>query len=340
MVLLDPAPALCGFGVLTAAGTGAGALLPGAGSGGPAVASGSEVTADLRAACGEFAAALRRADRYGALGFTAACLAIRDAGVDPPQATDPSWGVTVGSALGCWGSNARHHRWQRGDAGLDPSPAGFVRTVSNAVNGDISIAWRLGGPSATFVSGWTAGAEALIEAGAAVAFGRARRMLACGVEAPEGPFRALYAEERRRPEGAWLPEALAEGAAAILVDADGAPDAPRLAGFARGGDRPGSWSLAALRREGPLPPIGRLVIANTLPPRTRAAIETDAAGLEVIDLPARAGEIGAAGAVTAVAVAAAARGANDGHAAARRPAGALVLARDAQGGLAILAISG
>ena len=340
MVLLEPAPVLRGFGVLTAAGQGTAPLLgaaplpPGAASGGSTVRRGSAVNADLAASCGALATALRRADRYGALGFTAACLAIRDAGVDPPPATDPSWGVTVGSALGCWGSNARHHRSLRGGAGLDPSPAGFVRTVSNSVNGDISIAWRLGGPSATFVSGWTAGAEALIAAGAAVAGGRARRMLACGVEAPEGPFTTLYAQERRRPEGAWLPEVLAEGAAAIVMDAGGAPDAARLAGFARGGDRPGTWSLAALCRDGRLPPIGRLVIANMLPPATRAAIEADAGDLEVIDLPARAGEIGAAGAVAAVAVAAAS------GAAARHAPGTLVLARGAAGGLAILVISG
>src|SRR5262245_63835422 len=109
VVLLDPAPSLRGFGLLTAAGAGVGSLLTGAGPplqgagrSGPTAPRGSEVTADPAASCGELAAALRRADRYGALGFAAACLAIRDAGVDAPPATDPSWGVTVGSALGCW----------------------------------------------------------------------------------------------------------------------------------------------------------------------------------------------------------------------------------------------
>jgi hypothetical protein len=347
IVCLDPAPSLLGCGVLTPAGPGVGPILTRGGARDTSSLPGPGVPTDLTAACGEWAAALRRADRYGALGFTAARLSLMDAGVEPPSATEPSWGVATGSALGCWGSNTRHHRALRGTADLEPGPALFVRTVANSVNGDISIAWRLGGPSATFVSGWTAGAEALIAAGAALADGRARRMIAVGIESPEGPFRTMHAAARARPDGAWLPEVLAEGAAAILMDAGGRPDTPRLVAFARGRDRPGSWSLAELRRAGGMPAIGRLVVANTVPPATRDRIESEAEDLEVIDLPARTGEMGAAGAVAAVAIAVAGSGGAPavdaprpgGTARAGRPAGTLVLARGAEGGLVVLAVS-
>jgi hypothetical protein len=315
LVRLDPAPALLGIGVLAPAA--------------PAL----EVTASLPAACGEWAGALRRADRYGALGFAAARLALLDAGLGPPPAVDPEWGVMIGSALGCWGSNARHHGAMRGAPGLDPSPAVFVRTVSNAVNGDISIAWRLGGPAATFVSGWTAGAEALIAAGAAISGGRARRMLAGGVEAPEGPFRTMHAAARLRRGGEWLPATLAEGAAIALLGDDGAPGALRLRAFARGTDPSGRWSLAGLLGELDPLPIRCVAIANLLPPPMRARIQDEAGDRQFIDLPGRTGEIGAAGAVAAIAMAEAAR-------VDRSPGGIVVLARGAEGGVAVLALAG
>jgi len=336
VVHLDPAPVLRGFGVVTPPGVGAGPLVrsPDIFASGPSL----DVTTNLAATCGEWAAALRRTDRYGALGFTAARLALLDAGLEPPPTVDAEWGVMIGSTLGCWGSNARHHGALRGEPGPDPSPALFVRTTSGAVNGDISIAWRLGGPSATFVSGWTAGAEALISAGAAISGGRARRMLAGGIEAPEGPFRAMNAAARLRSGGEWLPAALAEGASVALLDAEGAPGALRLRAFARESDRSGSWSLSGLLRELDPLRIRCFVIANTLPGPMRTRLEEEAGDLQVIDLPKHTGEIGAAGVVAAIAAAATTPAANT-VTQDRLPGGVVVLVRGVEGGVVVLALA-
>jgi hypothetical protein len=263
-----------------------------------------QVGVDLAAACGEWSAALRRADRYGALGFTAARLALVDAGLEPPPGNDSGWGVMIGSSLGCWGSNAEHLRALRAPSGADLSPARFVRTVSSAVNGDISIAWHLGGPSATFVSGWTAGAEALIGAAVAIAGGRAHRMLAAGIESPEGPFLRMPA--MAAPGGEQLNgTVLAEGAAVALLAAQGPPGALRLRACARGTGASPVGSIAGLRRVLEPLRVRALVLANTLPPSMRARIDAESGpdDLRVIDLPARSGEIGAAGAVAAAALA-------------------------------------
>ncbi|HUD71516.1 MAG TPA: beta-ketoacyl synthase N-terminal-like domain-containing protein, partial [Dongiaceae bacterium] len=174
---------LAGFGVLTPAGAGTAPLLdrrvdP------PAR---RLLPVDPAGLCGDPPDQLRRADRYGAIGYAAASMAFRDAAA-PADATtlDPRFGVMIGSSIACWSANRRFHEEHRDQPPASLSPALFVRTVANAVNGDISIARRLAGPCDTFVSGFTAGAEALIAAAAAIDAGRADAILAGGVEAPEG----------------------------------------------------------------------------------------------------------------------------------------------------------
>ncbi len=326
-VRLDPAPGFMGFGVLTPAGMGVAGLLDAGASDAPV---GVAVPADLAVLDGEPAQRLHRLDRYGALGCAAALAALANAGVAPAEQVDPDWGVTIGSGLGCGTSSLRYHLDRCDKPSAELSPALFVRTVSNAVSGDISMACRLGGASETLVSGWAAGAEAMGSAGAALAEGRARFMLAGGVEAPDARIEEMHSAFRRDADLPWLPQRLSEGAAIAVMGLDGRvawPDALRLRAYGRNHDPSGRFSLAgALDALRPLR-FRSTLIANRIPPDLLARWRSEAGSMEILSLPQRAGELGAAGAPVAVAVAAA-----------RRLESVLVIARGVEGGTVALAL--
>jgi Beta-ketoacyl synthase, N-terminal domain len=348
----DTAPRFTAFGVLTPAGVGAGPLA-GAGSAVPA----AEVTIDLPALCDEPPLRFRRFDRYGELGYAAARVALRArrAGGRPlpgaAEPADPGIGVFLGSSLACWASNVRHHRESRDPAATQASPATFVRTVANAVNGDLSIALRLGGPGALFASGWTAGAEAIMAAGSALAEGRARAVLAGGVEAPGPDLSAMHVGGDAQSAGRWFSGMLAEGAALAMMesaaeaagdldearDAEPARDARaagplRLHAYGRAHDPEQRISLATLLDAPATIPFGAVVIANTMPSELLERARVAAGPRPVVHLPDRTGELGAAGAPAAVALAEALAGALAGG------EGVLVVTRDLAGGVAALAL--
>jgi hypothetical protein len=328
----DAAPRFTAFGVLAPAGRGT-----------------AEVTLDLPALCGEPPLRFRRFDRYGALGYAAARVALRalpSGGAPLPGAADPAdpgLGVMLGSSLACWASNVRHHRAPREPEAGTASAATFVRTVANSVNGDLSIALRFGGPGALFAGGWTAGAEAIIAAASALAEGRARFILAGGVEAPGPDLRAMHSTGGgAATAGPWFSGTLAEAAAIAVMEsaggtgsaggkkaADGGAKAPgplRLLAYARAHDPDRRISIAALLDALAPNPPGAVVIANTLPPAFLGRAREEAAPRPVVYLPDGAGELGAAGASAAVALA-------DGLPSAGI---VLVVARDLAGGIAAL----
>jgi Beta-ketoacyl synthase, N-terminal domain len=319
----DAAPRFTAFGMLTPADRGT-----------------PEVTIDLPALCGESPLRFRRFDRYGELGYAAARLALRAHRSDgdlPPvagEAADMDRGVILGSSLACWESNARHQRSPRDPAAGEASAATFVRTVANSVCGDVSIALRFGGPGALFAGGWTAGAEAIIAAASALAERRARMILAGGVEAPGPELRAMHAGGGRgdAQAGRWFTGLLAEAAAiAVMESADeggAGPGSLRLFACGRAHDPDRRLSIAALL-DAPAPvPLGTVVIANTMPRAFLDRAREEAAPRPVIDLPDRAGELGAAGAPAAAALA---DGLGGGE-------GVLVVARDIAGGMAALVL--
>jgi len=327
-VRLDPAPRFLGFGLLTPAGIGVAGLLDTASSEAPA---GIRVPAEAAVPDGAPGQGHRSLDRYGTLGRAAAIAALADAGVSPPERIDPDWGVIIGSSLGCATSSVRHHLDRRDRPVSELSPAVFVRTVSSAVNGDISIACRLGGASETLVSGWAAGAEALASAGAAIAEGRARWMLAGGVEAPDGRVGEMHAVFRRDADLSWLPRQLSEGAAIAVLGPEGAPgrESLPLRAYGRTHDPLGRFSLAgALDALRPLR-FRSILVANAMPSDLLARWENEAGSLPILALPRRVGELGAAGAPLAVALASA-----------RRLDGVLVIARGVEGGIVALALGG
>jgi len=331
-VVLDPAPAVVAASVLTPLGTDPRALEP---RPDPRAHPGTEVPVDLAQATGEPPLRLRRMDRYAALGLAAASGALRGAPAAPAGKGDPEWGLFVGSSLACWSSNARFFLEEERRTPLELSPALFARTVPNAVNGEISIAHRIGGPSQTFVSGWAAGAEALAEAAALLAAGGARYILAGGVEAPDDLLRRMHGALRGDPAQGWLPAQIAEAAAILVLtaDAEHAATGPiRIRAFLRCHDPLGALSLARAAQDLPLPPVETLIVANSVASETLERWRLDLPGAERVIVPAATGEIGAAGAPAAAALAAA-------RARAGRTGTVLIVARGVEGATLLLALA-
>ncbi len=328
-VRLDPAPGFMGFGVLTPAGVGVAGLLD---TGVPDSSVSVTIPAEPAVPAGSPGLHLRSLDRYGTLGRAAAIAALVDAGIAPPERVDPDWGVAIGSGLGCGTSSLQHHFDRRDGPAAELRPAVFVRTVSSAVNFDISLACRAGGASETFVSGWAAGAEAMVSACAALAEGRARYMLAGGIEAPDARVGELHVAFRRDASLPWLPRRLSEGAAVAVLGLDGraaGPEPLRLRAYGRIHDPAGRFSLAgALDALRPLR-FRSVLIANAIPPDLLARWHSEAGSVHLLSLPRCAGELGAAGAPVAVAIAAA-----------RRLESVLVIARGVEGGTVALAVGG
>jgi len=242
----------------------------------------------------------RRLDRYAELGCAAAALALEGAPGIRPARGDDTWGVVLGSSLGCWASNAEflcdleRHRPAR------LSPALFVRTVANSAAGEISIARGIGGASQMLVSGWTAGAEALAEACALLAEGRARFVLAGGLEAPDGTLREQH-RARRRTLG-WLPDTLEEAAAlCLLTAADDEKPGPRIVAYARGHDPRGEWSLADAVRRLESPEIESVVVTDPVPPEILQRWEREADRRSLVHFVEGSRAFGAAGAPLALA---------------------------------------
>jgi hypothetical protein len=274
----------------------------------------------------------RRMDRYTSLGWAAASAALEKAGVAAVEKDDPTWGLILGSSLGCWASNAEYLRDLDHRSAADLSPALFARTVANAVNGEISIAHGIGGINQTLVSGWAAGAEAVAEAAALLTEGRLRFALAGGVESPDEPLQRTYAALRRGPELRWLPPALAEGAAVCLLTI-GQPGPLRIRAFWRGHDPRGKWSPSTALRELSSPSIRSIVVANAVPPAVLENWRHEARDVGLVHLPESFGEIGAAGAPLALATV-------ERRMEGESPDdGILLVSRGAEGGTAALVVS-
>jgi len=173
-----------------------------------------------------------RAERVTALALAAAWRALEAAGLGAPAgAPDASRGVVVGTAFGCFLTNAEHQRRVAAGGPAAASPRAFAATVSNAAAGEIGIACRLGGPAVTLTAGRAAGLAALDEAARLVRAGHASALVAGGADA-WGPALAR-----------WLADAglglAGEGAAFLVVE--------RRAAAAARGVRPraaivGSWA--------------------------------------------------------------------------------------------------
>jgi 3-oxoacyl-[acyl-carrier-protein] synthase II len=151
----------------------------------------------------------RRAERVTQLTLAAAGSALATAGLaDAEGDARPRLGVVLGTAFGCFLTNAEYQEKlaQGGIAGA--SPRLFAATVSNAAAGELAIAYRLGGPAVTLTAGSASGLVALAHAGDMLRAERADALVAGGVDAHGAAL------------DAWLRDAgfpPATEAAAILV---------------------------------------------------------------------------------------------------------------------------
>lgn len=183
-----------------------------------------------------------RYDRFGQIdsfsryAFVAAGHALDGAGIPAPDERYEDAGVIFGTAFGCQEANLQFDQFS-----LDPSvglrgasPLAFKGTVDNAPAGWVSVAYALRGVNATFVSGFGAGAEAIVAATAAIEEGRAEMVVCGGVERLLG----LQIAALHRAGYAPTPYA-AEGAVALVLETAAAAD--------RRGHRPLA-RLAATRR--------------------------------------------------------------------------------------------
>jgi len=137
-----------------------------------------------------------RSERITALTLAAAGAALAAARLVPDGSTGPSpgIGVVLGTAFGCFLSNAAYQqRFAEGGAAA-ASPRIFAATVSNAAAGELAIAYRLGGPGVTLTAGAASGLAALGHASDLLRAGQADALVAGGVDALGAPLARWLAD--------------------------------------------------------------------------------------------------------------------------------------------------
>src|SRR5205823_5985739 len=124
-----------------------------------------------------------RAERVTQLLLAAGGRALATAGFDAAAAAETRAGIVVGTAFGCFLTNAAYQRRVAAGGQTAASPRLFAATVSNAAAGELAIAYRLAGPAVTVTAGGASGLTALGEAMEAIRAGRADVVVAAGVDA-------------------------------------------------------------------------------------------------------------------------------------------------------------
>jgi len=182
-----------------------------------------ELAAWLAALPAAVRARATRAERVTQLALLAACRALADAALEVPA--DPGEprrdvGIVLGTAFGCFLTNAAFQQRLAAEGMPGASPRLFAATVSNAAAGELAIACRLGGPLLTVSAGGASGLVALAEAVELVRHGRATAVVAGGMDASDPPLARWLAEQ------GWP---AARAAAGMLVCEDAAHAAARAA---------------------------------------------------------------------------------------------------------------
>ncbi|TMA70125.1 MAG: hypothetical protein E6J68_00570 [Deltaproteobacteria bacterium] len=171
-----------------------------------------------------------RAERVTQLVLAAAGRALAAAGLDA-AAPETRAGIVLGTAFGCFLTNAAYQRRLAAEGPPGASPRLFAATVSNAAAGELAIAYRLAGPAVTVTAGGASGLAALGEAIELIRAGRADVVVAGGVDALGGAL------------ADWLDAAglefgtpPAEAGAVLVLERPGRtrPEIGRLAGHAAG----------------------------------------------------------------------------------------------------------
>jgi 3-oxoacyl-[acyl-carrier-protein] synthase II len=126
---------------------------------------------------------LPRVERISQLALEAAADALAQAGLSADWPRRDRAGVVMGTAFGCFLTNAAHAERLRARGPQWTSPRQFAATVSNAAAGEVAIAFGLAGPGITLTAGAASGLVALGHAADLLAAGRADVVLAGGLDA-------------------------------------------------------------------------------------------------------------------------------------------------------------
>jgi 3-oxoacyl-[acyl-carrier-protein] synthase II len=103
-----------------------------------------------------------RTERVTQLAFSAAGPALAMAGLATTDGDPrPRMGIVLGTAFGCFLTNAAYQRRLAAGGPGAASPRLFAATVSNAAAGELAIAYRLGGPAITLTAGGVGGLVAI-----------------------------------------------------------------------------------------------------------------------------------------------------------------------------------
>ena len=137
-----------------------------------------------------------RSERITALTLAAAGAALAAArlATDGSAAPSPRIGVVLGTAFGCFLSNAAYQQRFAEGGQAAASPRIFAATVSNAAAGELAIAYRLAGPGVTLTAGAASGLGALGHASDLLRAGQADALVSGGVDALGAPLARWLAE--------------------------------------------------------------------------------------------------------------------------------------------------
>jgi 3-oxoacyl-[acyl-carrier-protein] synthase II len=170
-----------------------------------------------------------RTERVTQLAFSAIGPALAMAGLatldgDPR----PMLGIVLGTAFGCFLTNAAYQRRLAEGGPGAASPRLFAATVSNAAAGEVSIAYRLGGPAVTLTAGGVAGLAAIAHAVDLLRGGQADALVAGGMDAADVALERFIAAG-----GLAASTPIGEGAAMLVLERAEAARARGVTALAR-----------------------------------------------------------------------------------------------------------
>jgi len=198
----------------------------------------------------------RRMDLFMHYGMAAGMQAIRDAGLDTPQADGERIGLNIGSGIGGLHMIEAVHNEYLSAGARKISPFFIPSTIINMISGHLSILYGFKGPNLAIVTACTTGTHAIGESARLIEYGDADVMVAGGAESAVTPlsvggFGNMKALTGRNddPAGASRPWdvdrdgfVLAEGAGIIVLEeyehakARGAKIYAELAGYGMSAD--------------------------------------------------------------------------------------------------------
>ena len=210
----------------------------------------------------------RRMDTFIHYGMAAGIQALRDAGLDTPQADAERIGVNIGSGIGGLPLiEGTHHDFLAGGP-RKISPFFIPGTISNMISGNLSIMFGLKGPNIAVVTACTTGLHAIGLSSRMIEYGDADVMVCGGAEATISPlaiggFASAQALSTRNDDPAtasrpWDRDrdgfVMGEGAGVMVIEeyeharARGAKIYAELSGFGMSGD---AFHMTAPDTDGP-----------------------------------------------------------------------------------------